>query len=126
MDILFLTKISKHGVAALYVVNCMRSTRGKFLIREGELPVNDCEKTLSEEEKQTIDAVCAVLSSRTGNELSIRTHAESPWKIARGDLPPSAPCSTIISKKTIQEYYAANPIVRESMQKQVPTPNTFI
>lgn len=54
--------------------------RGKFLIREGELPVNDCEKTLSEEEKQTIDAVCAVLSSRTGNELSIRTHAESPWK----------------------------------------------
>ena len=81
---------------------------------------------LSEEEKQTIDAVCAVLSSRTGNELSIRTHAESPWKIARGDLPPSAPCGTIISKKTIQEYYAANPIVRESMQKQVPTPNTFI
>lgn len=54
--------------------------RGKFLIREGELPVNDCEKTLSEEEKQTIDAVCAVLSSRTGNELSIRTHAESPGK----------------------------------------------
>ena len=101
---------------------CIRDS----LIREGELPVNDCEKTLSEEEKQTIDAVCAVLSSRTGNELSIRTHAESPWKIARGDLPPSAPCSTIISKKTIQEYYAANPIVRESMQKQVPTPNTFI
>lgn len=100
--------------------------RGKFLIREGELPVNDCGKTLSEEEKQTIDAVCAVLSSRTGNELSIRTHAESPWKIARGDLPPSAPCGTIISKKTIQEYYAANPIVRGSMQKQVPTPNTFI
>lgn len=88
--------------------------------------MNDCGKTLSEEEKQTIDAVCAVLSSRTGNELSIRTHAESPWKIARGDLPPSAPCGTIISKKTIQEYYAANPIVRESMQKQVPTPNTFI
>lgn len=26
VDILFLTKISKHGVAALYVVNCMRST----------------------------------------------------------------------------------------------------
>ena len=25
--------------------------RGKFLIREGELPVSDCEKTLSEEEK---------------------------------------------------------------------------
>ena len=28
--------------------------RGKFLIREGELPVNDCEKTLSEEEKEQV------------------------------------------------------------------------
>ena len=91
--------------------------RGKFLIREGELPANDCEKVLSEEEKRTIDAVCAALSSCTGNALSIRTHAENPWIIARGDLPPSARCSTIISKKAIQEYYAANSIVSESVQK---------
>ena len=28
--------------------------RGKFLIREGELPVNDCGKTLSEEEKHAV------------------------------------------------------------------------
>ena len=91
--------------------------RGKFLIREGELPVNDCERALSEEEKQTINAVCAALSSHTGNELSVRTHSEGPWIVARGGLPPAAPCSTIISKKALQEYYAANPIVGESMQK---------
>ena len=101
-------------------------TMDETIKRINELYHKSKKEGLSEEEKQTIDAVCAVLSSRTGNELSIRTHAESPWKIARGDLPPSAPCGTIISKKTIQEYYAANPIVRESMQKQVPTPNTFI
>ena len=98
--------------------------RGKFLIREGELPVNDCEKTLSEEEKQTIDAVCAVLSSRTGNELSIRTHAESPWKIARGDLPPSAPCSTIISKKQFKNIMPLIPlcgkVCRNKCQRRTP------
>lgn len=92
--------------------------RGKFLIREGELPANDCEKVLSEEEKQTIDAVCEVLSSSTGNELSVRTHAEDPWIIARGDLPPAAQCSTVISKKTIQEYYAVNPIVGEACRNK--------
>lgn len=47
--------------------------RGKFLIREGELPVDGCEKVLSEEERQIVDAVCAVLASSTGNELSKRT-----------------------------------------------------
>ena len=44
------------------------------------------------------------------------------------DVEPNTVVAGIPAKKieTIQEYYAANPIVRESMQKQVPTPNTFI
>lgn len=85
--------------------------RGKFLIREGELPGTDIDEGLSEEEKDVIDSVCKALSSNTGNELSRRTHAERPWKIARGDLPPAAPCNEIISKRSIRDYYSVNPII---------------
>jgi uncharacterized phage-associated protein len=39
-------------------------------------------------------------------ELEQMTHAEAPWNLARGNLPPDAPSSAIIKKEWMQEYYA--------------------
>jgi hypothetical protein len=35
------------------------------------------------------------------------THAEDPWKRARGSLPPDAPSNEIIEKAWMKEYYGA-------------------
>ncbi|NEG88508.1 Panacea domain-containing protein [Bifidobacterium aerophilum] len=83
--------------------------RGKFIIRDGELPVipgmpNGDERTI-------IDAVCSVLAAQTGNQLSTRTHSEEPWLVARSGLPASASCSTVISKSSMATYYKANPVI---------------
>lgn len=43
----------------------------------------------------------------TAKKLEEITHAEAPWKEARGQLPPEAKCDAIISKKTMREYYKA-------------------
>ena len=73
--------------------------------------------------QKAIQMLLGVGNNKKQDSLSISDAARGFSKQSIAALPP---CSTIISKKTIQEYYAANPIVRESMQKQVPTPNTFI
>lgn len=87
--------------------------RGKFLIRDGELPYPDDDTVLNEDERSIIDRVCDRLSSMSGNELSQRTHSERPWVEARGDVAPSAPCRNIISKTSMRDFYAANPVLGE-------------
>lgn len=86
--------------------------RGKFLVRDGELSVQNIGASLDERERAVIDRVCDALASKTGNELSERTHVESPWRDARGNLAPSAPCGTVISKERMRSFYVANPVVR--------------
>ena len=84
--------------------------RGKFIIRDGELPMNS--GMLNGTEQTIIDSVCSVLATQTGNQLSARTHSEQPWIEARNGIPASAPCNTIISKNSMASYYRANPILR--------------
>jgi uncharacterized phage-associated protein len=40
-------------------------------------------------------------------ELELMTHREAPWKNARGDLPPDAPSSTVISNDDMLAYFKA-------------------
>ena len=42
-----------------------------------------------------------------GYELEQMTHAEDPWNWARGDLPPDAPSTEVITKEWMKEYYGA-------------------
>ncbi|MCH9277015.1 DUF4065 domain-containing protein [Bifidobacterium amazonense] len=83
--------------------------RGKFLIRDGELPV--AANVLTDVEQHVIDTVCSTLAAQTGNQLSARTHSEMPWIAARHGLPASAPCNTVISKSSMADYYRINPVV---------------
>lgn len=43
----------------------------------------------------------------SGFDLERLTHSESPWRNARGDLPPDQPSSVVISKKDMKQYYKA-------------------
>lgn len=85
--------------------------RGMFLIRPGELAAPNADNAFTNEERCVIDAVCDKLSSLTGNELSLRTHNELPWKTVRGDLAPAAACTDLITKQSMKEFYSTHPIL---------------
>jgi uncharacterized phage-associated protein len=40
-------------------------------------------------------------------ELERMTHAEDPWLIARGNLPPDAPSCSVIEKEWMHSYYGS-------------------
>lgn len=84
---------------------------GKFLIRPGELDGARAEGALSTAEEALIAEVCAAFGTYSGAELSERTHSEAPWKDARGDLPPSEPSTTVITKDAIHAYYSEHPVL---------------
>lgn len=84
---------------------------GKFLIRPGELNGALAEGALSTEEEALIAEVCAAFGSFSGAELSERTHSETPWKEARGDLLPSEPSTAVITKDAIRDYYNEHPVL---------------
>lgn len=84
---------------------------GRFLIRPGELDGALAEGALSTEEEALIAEVCAAFGTYSGVKLSERTHSDAPWKDARGDLPPSEPSTTVITKDAIREYYSKNPVL---------------
>lgn len=87
--------------------------RGKFLIRDGELRADP--SMLKGTEQRVIDAACSALAALTGNQLSARTHSETPWIEARNGLSASAPCNTVISKSSMASYYRRDPITTNGM-----------
>lgn len=85
--------------------------RGMFLIRKGELQTKVNLSALDDTEKQLIRDVCVEYARYTGNQLSKKTHAEAPWKNARGSLRLMEPCNTVITQDVIRDYYAKHPAV---------------
>jgi uncharacterized phage-associated protein len=60
---------------------------------------------LKPNEAETVDMVLEHYGAMTGAELSELTHRESPWKEARGDLPPGARSTVEITHAAMGEYY---------------------
>lgn len=60
---------------------------------------------LSSRDKQVIDMVLKDYGKEEPLFLSALTHAELPWKEARGNTPSGVRCINVISKESIQEYY---------------------
>ena len=79
--------------------------KGKYMISEGDIKGDP--NNLTEDECDTIDKVLEHYGSMEPNELRERTHAEDPWKNARGNTPEGEPCCTIIDKDSIGEYYSS-------------------
>lgn len=78
--------------------------RNEFLIRPRELPQGDPDR-LSDEEKNLIIRICALMGDMTGAELSERVCAEDPWLHARGNKKAFDPGNTLIPKITMGVYY---------------------
>ncbi|WP_181136527.1 Panacea domain-containing protein [Rathayibacter sp. AY1E6] len=58
--------------------------------------------------RTVVDAVVAQYGSLSGKELSDLTHAEQPWKAARGDLPADARSRRPLSPTLIANFYRDN------------------
>lgn len=78
--------------------------RGHFGVTTDLLTKGDV-AVLTERERQNIDIVLDFYSGRPAHELSELTHRESPWKDARGDLPPGATSRAEITTTAMHEYY---------------------
>jgi uncharacterized phage-associated protein len=59
--------------------------------------------------RETIDAVLEFYGGMHPQELSDLTHAEAPWREARGDRPAGARCRNEITHAAMAEYYEALP-----------------
>jgi len=62
---------------------------------------------LTEDERETIDAVLRDYGDMPGYELRELTHLEKPWNLARGDIPPMENCSNEITRDSMRLYYGA-------------------
>lgn len=76
----------------------------KFLVGADDLGKGSSDN-LSADEKETIDIVIRDYGEMEPYELRELTHSESPWIEARGGVPEGEPCSTVITKDSIGEYY---------------------
>ncbi len=62
---------------------------------------------LADREQAIIDAVLAGYGELTGRQLSHLTHSETPWREARGDLPPTARSDEEIRHSSMLAFYSA-------------------
>ena len=90
-----------------------RQHRGKFMLHRGDLDAAVAGRAgLDDYARREVHAVCDELSACTGNELSQRTHQESPWLRARDGYGPSEHCEVVITKDSMKSYYSVHPVVQ--------------
>lgn len=77
--------------------------RGQYSV--DEWPQGDSSK-LSESQRETVTIVVAAYGRLSGRRLSQLTHAELPWRKARGDLGPGERGSRAIDLEDMQDYYS--------------------
>ncbi len=78
--------------------------KGQFVVNEDlfqELEDYHFEK----DEIETMDAVLDYYGDKEPQWLSELTHKELPWKEARAGFALGEPCSNVISKESMQQYY---------------------
>lgn len=80
------------------------SHKGRFKVDETCFPQGDT-ANLSDNQKETIDAVIEFYGERSAQWLSDLAHREDPWKEARRGLPDTARGSVQITLDSMQEYY---------------------
>ncbi|EKO3828619.1 DUF4065 domain-containing protein [Vibrio harveyi] len=80
--------------------------RGLFKVNADTFSQGNKEE-LTEDQVETIDKVLEFYGDKSAQWLSNLTHKESPWKDARGTLEAMASSSEVITKGSMEEYYAA-------------------
>ncbi len=81
-----------------------------FEEHKGLLMVSNLQKgnpdALTVGEKETVDAVCENYRDYTGMEMNQKARMERPWIEAQRDCKPGKRCETVISKDTMQDFFA--------------------
>lgn len=76
--------------------------RGAFKVENW--PHGDPDR-LTQDERETVDAVCNLYGGKSSQWLSDLTHMETPWRVARRGLPPGERGNTEITPAALAEYY---------------------
>ncbi|GHU37185.1 hypothetical protein FACS1894105_08830 [Clostridia bacterium] len=79
--------------------------KGVFTLNNGFFGEYD-ETVFTDEQKKTLEAVLEGYGDNAPHELSEFTHAELPWKQARGGTPPGYMCKNVIEKEAMRDFYA--------------------
>ena len=83
-----------------------KAYKGRFDIDATQFDRGDASR-LSEDERESIDAVLETYGSMSARQLSDLSHHEAPWADARGDLPEGERSTSIISTAAMAEYYGS-------------------
>jgi uncharacterized phage-associated protein len=81
-----------------------REHAGQFQV--ASLPKGKAE-ALTQEQRDTVDAVLRAYGDKSSQWLSDLTHSEEPWRAARRGLRPGERGSAIITHAAMAEYYAS-------------------
>ncbi|MBS1063445.1 DUF4065 domain-containing protein [Gluconobacter wancherniae] len=81
--------------------------RGQFSVEAGEVNGKAC--ALNSTQRETVDAVLKYYGKHSAQWLSDLTHAEAPWREARGDHEEGTRCMNVISQAAMAEYYGSLP-----------------
>ncbi len=65
------------------------------------------EPSLDTEIVKHLNSIIDIFGSETGVALELMTHREAPWIEARGGIPEDARSEAIISKESMQAFYAS-------------------
>ncbi|WP_258522266.1 Panacea domain-containing protein [Actinomyces sp. Z5] len=76
--------------------------RGKFTVEDW--PRGNVDH-LTQDQRETIDAVIEAYGALTGQQLSDKTHRERPWREARGTTPVGEASQAVVDLDTMQEYF---------------------
>jgi uncharacterized phage-associated protein len=72
-------------------------------------------ENLTDEEKATVDRILDSYGKLSGQQLSILTHAEEPWRQARAGLAPTERSTNQISLESLVFYYGALETAEDSV-----------
>jgi len=62
---------------------------------------------LTAEQRATVNVVLDAYGNHTAQQLSELTHREQPWRDARGNLPEMMRSDAVITKESMQDFYAS-------------------
>lgn len=80
--------------------------KGKFAISNKEFEFGNPD-ILNDDQRETIDIIIKDYGDMEPYDLREQTHSEAPWKEARAGLPDGVPCTNIITKESMGEYYGS-------------------
>lgn len=80
--------------------------QGKFSVNEREISYGNADN-LTDDEKDSINIVLRDYGTMEPYELREQSHAEAPWREARGGLPEGAASQAIIPKSSMGLYYGS-------------------